>query len=102
MFRYENILDPQTRLDRYIENKHIEILSPETIDFLFGFDKRIARLEILRWKERHKEKDYFCLDPARPEVIKVTLTDRGIELHNKSMLKKNNRRYKHAKKHSKY
>ena len=97
MFRYENIPDPQTRLDRYVENKHIEILSPDTIDFLFGFNKIIARQEILRWKERH-EGNYFCLDPARPEVIKVTLTDHDTDVHNKIVHNKNNRRNKHGKK----
>ena len=100
-FTYENIPDPQTRLDRYIENKHVDILSPETIDFLFGFNKGIARQEILRWKGRHKG-DYFCLDPATPDRIRVTITDHGITVSNKSMLKKNNRGYNHAKKHSKY
>ena len=99
-FRYENIRDPQTRLDRYIENKYIEIVSPETIDFLFGNDKMIATQEILRWRERHTG-DYFCLDPARPDIIKVTITAHSIEVHNKSMVKKNNRRYDHAK-NSKY
>ena len=100
-FRYENIRDPQTRLDRYIENKYIEIVSPETIDFLFGNDKMIATQEILRWRERHAG-DYFCLDPARPDVIRVTITDHDIVVSNKSLHKKNSRRYNHAKKHSKY
>ena len=95
-FRYENIRDPQTRLDRYIENKYIEIVSPETIDFLFGNDKMIATEEILRWKARH-ERNCFCLDPARPDIIKVTITDHSIEVHNKSVHKKNNRRYNHGK-----
>ena len=97
MFRYENITDPQTRLDRYLENKHIDIVSPEIVSFLFGNDKRIATQEILRWKERH-EGDYFCLDPARPEVIKVTLTDHDTDVHNKIVHNKNNRRNKHGKK----
>ncbi len=99
-FRYENIQNPQTRLDRYLENKHIDIVSPETVSFLFGNEK-IATEEILRWKERHK-RDYFCLDPARPDIIRVTITDQDIVLSNKSVHKKNNRRYNHAKKHSKY
>ena len=101
MFRYENIPDPQTRLDRYLENKHIDIVSPESVSFLFGNEK-IATEEILRWKARHKEQDYFCLDPARPDVIRVTITDHDIAVSNKFMHKKNGRRYNHAKKHSKY
>ena len=100
MFRYQNITDPQTRLDRYLENKHIDIVSPETVSFLFGNEK-IATEEILRWRERH-EGDYFCLDPARPDVIRITTTDHNIVVSNKSILKKNNRRYNNAKKHSKY
>ena len=99
MFRYQNIMDPQTRLDRYLENKHIDIVSPETVGFLFDNEK-IAADEILRWKKRHDGK-YFCLNPARPDVIRVTITDHGVEVHNKSMLKKNNRRYNHGK-NSKY
>ena len=99
-FEYENIPDPQTRLDRYIENKHIEILSPETVSFLFGNGRMIATQEIVRWKARRK-RDYFCLDPARPDIIKVTITAHSIEVHNKSMVKKNNRRYDNAK-NSKY
>ena len=100
MFRYQNIMDPQTRLDRYLENKHIDIVSPETVGFLFDNEK-IAADEILRWKKRHDGK-YFCLDPARPDVIRVTITDHDIAVSNKSMHKKNGRRYNHAKKHSKY
>ena len=99
-FKYENIPDPQTRLDSYLENKHIDILSPETVDFLFGFNKGIARQEISRWKERHQGK-YFCLNPARQDVIRVTITDHSIMVSNKSMHKKNDRRYNHAKKHNK-
>ena len=100
MFRYQNITDPQTRLDRYLENKHIDIVSPETVSFLFGNEK-VATEEILRWEARH-EGDYFCLDPARPDVIRITITDHNIVVSNKSILKKNNRRYNNAKKHSKY
>ena len=57
MFRYENIPDPQTRLDRYLENKHIDIVSPESVSFLFGNEK-VATEEILRWEGRH-EGEYF-------------------------------------------
>ena len=95
-FKYENIQDPQTRLDRYLENKHIDILSPETVGFLFDNEK-IATQEILRWKERHSG-SYFELDPAKPEVIRISLTDHETDAHNKIVHNKNNRRNKHGKK----
>lgn len=96
-FRYENIPDPQTRLDRYVENMHIDILSPETVGFLFGFNNRSATEEILRWKDRHSG-SYFELDPAKPEVIRISLTDHETDVHNKIVHNKNNRRNKHGKK----
>ncbi len=100
-FRYENIPNLQTRLDRYVENKHIEILSPGAVSFLFGFDGKVASNEILKWKERH-EGYYFELDPARPDVIKISLIDHDTELHNKFVHNKNNRRNANAKRLNKY
>ena len=100
-FRYENIPDHQTRLDRYVENKHIEILSPGAVSFLFGFDDEVATEEILKWKERH-DGAYFELDPTRPDVIKISLNDHDTELYNKFMHEKNNRRNANAKRPNKY
>ena len=95
-FRYENIPNLQTRLDRYVENKHIEILSPGAVSFLFGFDDRAATEEILKWKERH-DGYYFELDPANPAVIKISLNDHDTELYNKFVDKKNARRHANGK-----
>ena len=97
-FRCENIPNLQTRLDRYVENKHIDILSPETVSFLFGFDGKVASNEILKWKERHSGA-YFELDPAKPDIIKISLNDHDTELYNRFVHNKNNRRYKNAKAH---
>ena len=95
-FRYENIPNLQTRLDRYLENKHIDILSPETVSFLFGFDDKVAANEILKWKKRHNGA-YFEVDPTRPDVIKIPLKDRDTELYNKFVHKKNARRHANGK-----
>ena len=100
-FRYENIPDPQTRLDRYVENNRIDLISPQSVSFLFGFDEKVASEEILKWKARH-DGDYFELDPDNPDVIKVYVNDHDIELYNKSVHGKNNRRDANAKRPNKY
>ena len=89
---YLNITDPQTRLDRYLETMGQEIVSPETVGFLFGDDVEEARAQLERWKARHDEKHgslFHIVDSKHPEIIKITITPPDISIYDRNMHSRN-------------